>query len=351
MQLKERFQPKEWKVLTAEPQVNGARFSPCGQYLIAGGLDARIRRWNVATPEAAELPPLEGHHGWVHPLAFDTQRNWLFSGDSWGQLRAWPYAEDRPNTTWSVEQAHHGWLRDLDISPDGQSLASCGSDKRVRIWRTEDGTPVTELAGHDQDVFRVRFHPDGKHLLSGDDRGIVKVWDWAAGTVVRELDARILYTLNRLQDVGGVRALAVSRDGKLVACGGTVPKNGGTVQGAPTILLFDFQTGELKQTLKLGGENDCYVHEIILHEAGFVMAVTSGTPGQGKLIFQQPEDAEPFYTSTSLSNCHDLCLDREGRRLAVVATNRNSNGNGRQLDKNGKYPDNSSPIHLFEFPS
>jgi hypothetical protein len=37
-----------------------------------------------------------------------------------------------------------------------------------------------------------------------------------------------------------------------------------------------------------------------------------------------------------------------GQLLAVTATNRGSNGNGRRLNKDGEYAGNTSPVHLFE---
>ncbi len=113
--------------------------------------------------------------------------------------------------------------------------------------------------------------------------------------------------------------------------------------------MFDFANGGLTHTLKFGDENHCFVHDVILHDAGFVMAVTSGTPGQGQVLFQRPGDEKPFFTTTKLSNCHSIHLHEPTGRLAVVATNRGSNGNGRQLGKDGEYQGNNSPIHLFQF--
>ena len=37
--------------------------------------------------------------------------------------------------------------------------------------------------------------------------------------------------------------------------------------------------------------------------------------------------------------------------LAIVATNKGSNGNGRRLDENGQYIGNHSPIHILQMPS
>ncbi|HUG71097.1 MAG TPA: hypothetical protein VMM76_25330 [Pirellulaceae bacterium] len=348
-QLLTRFEPKEYAVLTADPQVLAARFAPSGKWLAAGGFDGRVRLWDISLEKPLESPALTAHNGWVQAIAFSGDGQRLYSADSWGKLCAWDFNKGEPQLAWSVDQAHEGWLRDLDVNADGSRLVSCGRDRVVRIWSAVDGARLLELSGHDTDVYSARFHPQQPLIVSGDDRGLVKLWDATEGRLLREFDARVLYLEHRLQDVGGVRTLAFDRAGDKLAAGGTIPKNGGTVQGVPSILLFNFETGELTHTLNLGDPNHCFVHEIILHDAGFVMAVTSGTPGQGQVIFQRPDDEKPFFTSTKLSNCHSLHMHEATGRLAIVATNRGSNGNGRRLGKDGEYEGNNSPIHLFRF--
>ena len=298
--------------------------------------------------KAVELTALDGHQGWVQSVDFNPGGTRLFTGDSWGQLRVWAFDQLNPMPMWIQETAHAGWLRNLHVSPDGRSVVTCGRDQSVRIWSAEDGSLQRELNGHGQDVYCVRFHPDGQTLVSGDDRGVVKHWDLATGKCLGQFDASVLYLLHRLQDVGGVRVLTFDTSGKTLACGGTTPKNGGTVQGAPTVLLFDVESRELKHTLTMGAPTHALVHDIHLHDEGFVMAVTSGTPGQGQLVLQRPGDETPFYLNTKMPNCHSLSVHPDGSQLAVVATNRGSNGNGRRLDKEGRYAGNSSPIHLMQ---
>lgn len=344
-----RFEPQEYAVLTADPQVLAARFHPSGKLLAAGGFDGRVRWWDLASEKPQELPALTGHNGWVQAIAFSPDGQRLYTADSWGKLCAWDVNDGESRLAWCVDDAHDGWLRDLDVNTDGSRLVTCGRDSVVRMWSAVDGKPLVEFRGHDTDVYSVRFHPQQPFVVSGDDRGIVKVWGATDGVFTREFDAKVLYLEHRLQDVGGVRTFAFDRDGNTLAVGGTIPKNGGTVQGTPSILLFNFENGELTHTLKLGDPNHCFVHEIILHDAGFVMAVTSGTPGQGQVVFQRPDDEKPFFTTSKLSNCHSVDLHQPSGRLAVVATNRGSNGNGRRLGKDGEYEGNNSPIHLFKF--
>jgi hypothetical protein len=155
--------------------------------------------------------------------------------------------------------------------------------------------------------------------------------------------------LSRLQDVGGVHALAVDREGKLLAAAGTTPSGGGTVQGIPTILIFDLASGKELHKLSLGAANDCYIHEVVFHSEGFLSAVTSGTPGAGQFLYVVPEEKTPFFNK-KLPNCLGLTWHPDGKRVAVLTTSPGSNGNGRPLDKDGNYKTNKSPIQIFTVP-
>ena len=354
------YEAKELKVVTADPQLTQARFSVCGRMLLGASYDGRVRRWDASGADLPESAAIEGHGGWVTAIATTTHGELLFSGDSWGQLRCTPYIGEKPASKWSVAQAHDGWLRDVAVSPDGTRIATSGMDKRVRVWSAADGSKQADFAigerpafaprngCNDGDVSRVQFTPDGNHLLLADLKGGVHLWDLAAGKSVRKFDAGSLFKLDRLQDVGGVRCLAVDKEQKLLAVGGTTPKNGGTVVGPPTLLVFDYASGELKYTLQYGDTNDCWVSDVAFHADGFVMVVCCGTPGSGKLAFQRLDEKEPMFTSKKMINCQSLAAHPDGKRLAVVATNAGSNGNGRPLNKMGEYEGNKSPIFVME---
>ena len=173
-------------------------------------------------------------------------------------------------------------------------MATCGRDRMVRLWSAADGAKGPQFDGHGQDVFSVAFHPDGRSLVSGDFFGGVRHWDLETGECIREFDASVLHAMHRLQDVGGVRSMAFDSAGTKFACAGTEPSNGGNVQGKPTILVFDWITGALKHTLQYGAQGDGYIFDMHFHPDGFLMAVSSGNPGTGKLIYFRPGDKEPF---------------------------------------------------------
>lgn len=341
-------QPREIKTLKAEQQVCSARFTPCGKFLVAGCFDGLIRRWDAATDDFAELEPVAGHGGWVQAIVFRAEGELLYSVDSWGLLCCWNYGAAKPQATWKVAAAHDGWIRSVAVSPDGKLVATGGADRKLRLWGADDGKKVKEIdAG--ADLFCVLFHPDGKSVVTGDFKGFVTQWDVETGDRVRQFDATVLNKLNRLQDIGGVRCLTFDTAGTTLFCGGTKPENGGNVQGVPTLLAFDWSTGNATKTLALGNNGDVYACDAVFHPQGYLLIVTSGNPGTGKLLFQRIAEDAPFI-DIKKPNCHSIALHPAGQRIAVVTTNANSNGNGRRIGKADEYPGNFSPIFVFDLP-
>ncbi len=342
------IEPRELRVIETDRQVCIARFSPCGKLLLTGGYDAEIRRWDFSAEVPQQISPITGHRGWVQTFAFHPDGKTLISTDSWGQLCARPYADETPAPRWVQEQAHDGWIRSLAVSQDGALIATGGRDHMVRIWSAGDGKLLHELSGHEYDVYSVAIHPDGKSAVSGDLMGNLKHWDLTTGKQAREVCLEMMHFYERIQDVTGLRILQFRDNGETLLCAGSDPTKAGRAFGIPTIRLLDWKTLKPTKEIHLGPEKDGYVFDLHWHQDGYFMMVTSGPPGAGRFILLKPDEEKPFFDCTKLYNTHSLAPHPDGRRVVVIATNRQSQGNGAVLDKEGKYLGNSSPLHEFE---
>jgi WD40 repeat protein len=292
----------------------GCRFDPSAKYVFAGAQDNAVVRWELSNSKKADL---KGHKSWVRALAFAAKEKLLFSGDWAGRLIAWPFDDATPQPKWNVA-AHKGWLRALAVSPDGQTLASCGNDHLVKLWSISDGKLLTTLKSHEWHVYNVGFHPSGKWLVSADLHGIVKVWDLAKESVARELDAKILYKYDQGfgADIGGIRSMAFNADGSLLACAGiTNVSNAFAGIGNPLVVLFDFESGKQKQLLKPKAAFNGTMWGVACHPKGFILGVAGGNGGQ--LYAWKPTDAAAYYVLALPNNARDLDLASDGRRLAV----------------------------------
>jgi hypothetical protein len=107
-------------------------------------------------------------------------------------LRAWdarhtPEAEEvirravEVNRELETFQSHAGSVFGVSFSPDGGTLASCGDDGMVRLWRVSDGEIVREWDTGQVKVSTVEFSPDGVVLATSGSDGTVRLWDAESG--------------------------------------------------------------------------------------------------------------------------------------------------------------------------
>ncbi len=339
------FGPKHIRIVVAGCQLMTVRNGPCGRLLVGGGCDGKVHIWDLAAEGTPELSPLSGHDGWVQALAFHRDGDRLFTADSWGRICCWTYPPPS-QLLWEVRTAHDGWVRELAISPDGSTLASCGADRCVRLWKADDGR-LQHALPHAHDVYCVAFHPSGKDLVSGDLNGVVRHWELAARRQVRELDARRLYIYDRIQDVGGIRRLAFHPSGSPVACSGSLPKGGALIMGTPAVLTFNWPDGRLLNTRLIGSDTDGFVEDLAWVADGILAGVISGHPGNGRLFLLRPGEDAPFFTA-ALANGRSLGADPGGTRMVAAATQAVSPAIATGTKNKTDYPDNASVLHIWE---
>lgn len=341
-------EPAEKRMIEVDRQIAGVRFTPCGRFLLAGGYDGTVRRWDVSGEEPSELKPVKGHHGWVQLVEASSDQKTAFSADSWGRLQAWSYAEEDPQPIWHVDEAHNGWIKALAVSSDQSFVVTGGRDGAVKAWSTTDGSLIREFTGHSQELHAAAIHPDSKSIVTADLLGKVKHWQLDSEMPVREFVIESMHMYDRIQDVPGIRVLRFDDSGDQLFVAGSEPTNTGRMIGIPAIRQVDWNSLETNKTWHLGTTPTGYVFDFARHSSGMLVIVTSGTPGNGQFLLLNPEDEEPFFTYTKISNCHGISLHPNEKTVAISGSNRNSQGNGAVRDKEGNYVGNWSPIHLFD---
>lgn len=339
---------KAWvsQTLKHERQLLCARVSPCGTFVVAGGADAKVLRWNL---ESGEKTSLEGHTGWVSAVRFSPDGKRFFSVDLHGVLNAWTPTGAAP--LWTVRETHGPeWVRGLAVSPDGKLLATGGYDRSVRLWSAETGKLVREIPARGGYVLSVAFHPNGLDLAGGDHLGTIRHWSLETGKLVREIDAKLLHTRKEdfLADVGGVRSIAFDAKGETLACSGVAGAKSNTFcPGEPTVLLYDWFTGRRTAHLKTPAEKvDGFANEVRFLPDGTVAAVGEGFTS-GAVWFWKGTGPEPFHVVPSQA-IYSLDLHPDGRRLLVAAFEaRGKGGNGRPANSREEYVGNVGQVRVY----
>ena len=292
------FNPQQVRQLQSVEMGRGllaCRFDPTGKYIVASGMNVQVSQLEVNFTTPATPLHVEGHKSWVAALAFTPDGTRLCSADYTGLVHCWafPFPDATLQPAWS-QPAHRGWVRAMAISPDGKLLATCGNDIAVRLWSVSDGAAVAELKGHDCDVYSVAFHPAGRHLVSGDLKGIVKQWDLSDHKCVRDLDAKQMFVQQDNIRLGGVRGMQFNATGSILACTGMSGFGSiGDGIGSATVLLFDWEQGRLTHTLLPTESTRSFANGAAFFPDDVLMAATGGLD-RGFLLFWKPGPANPL---------------------------------------------------------
>jgi WD40 repeat protein len=324
----------------------GCRFDPSGRFLFVTAQDNSIQRYDLATGRKTALL---GHSSWSRGLGFvgkatqvlslgqgafghlagglagsvsasRTEPCVLISGDYKGELRWWDATAETPTPTRTLI-AHDGWVRAVAMSPDSTTIASCGNDRLVKLWSSVDGKAIRAFEGHGSHVYNVAFHPDGKRLVSADLKGTLKEWDVATGKPLREFDGKLYhkYDPTFAADIGGVRGMSFSADGKTLATTGiTNVSNAFAGVGNPQVVLFDMADGK-PRPLKLKDAFQGTGWGVGLLPSGYVVA--AGGAGQGRIWFWKPDDVTSVHMVNVPTNARDLAVHPDGTAFAIAGAN------------------------------
>jgi WD40 repeat protein len=275
--------------------VPSVAYSPDGSWLVSGNYgDDRLRVWDAATarvrreirgpagifrfltvsPDGSRVaatgfdPQNKVYHLRVCVVASGEQ---LFSAEGgalayspdgrWLAVRA---ADDKTVLLLDARThepaarfcGHEKGIMSATFSPDGRRLATCSSDRTVRLWQMDGISPVPSgtsdppsvesralagtydacqvLRGHSGEVFTASFHPDGTRLATaGRDRAIW-LWDLTRGDDVARLQGHTSF----------VWSLAFSPDGKTLVSG----------SGDSTVRLWDTEPLRVRHQARGGAE-------------------------------------------------------------------------------------------------
>jgi WD40 repeat protein len=94
-----------------------------------------------------------------------------------------PTIQEWDSLTW--QQVGHPWeghtsdINAIAIHPAGTLVASVSDDKHVRLWRFSDQYTIV-IFQHSSLLHCVTFSVDGRHILSGGNKGISE-WEVPKG--------------------------------------------------------------------------------------------------------------------------------------------------------------------------
>jgi WD40 repeat protein len=151
-------------------RVNSLAFDPAGDFLVSGGHDRSVQRWDLRAKVRVEQRKAGSI---VQCVCFSRSGRQLAVAGT-GQLELWD------SETLTSLHSLHGHAREVfgaAFAPDGKRLFSGGRDGELRVWDVESGALVGQFGGHADYIWSVSVHPDGRRVATGSGDFTVRQWE------------------------------------------------------------------------------------------------------------------------------------------------------------------------------
>lgn len=110
---------------------------------------------------------------------------------------------------------NHSSVNAVAFAPNGLLMATCGSDRTVKLWRVADGALTQNIISFNHVYTSVAFSRDSRFVIVGTTDGFLRLF--------RSTDGLPLLAIAKEETRSGLTSLAVAPDGQRFVFGRPAP--------------------------------------------------------------------------------------------------------------------------------
>lgn len=163
-------------------RIDGVAFSPTGELVASAAWDGALRLWKVNGPKAP-IATLRAGRDHLSSVAFSPDGRRVAVGSWSGSVWIW---DVRTHHLVATLPGRH-LILDIGFSRDGRFLVTANDDGVARVFATENGRPVAELASGSDSLEAAAFSPVRWSVAVAGDHGEAAMLDCAECRSLQDL--------------------------------------------------------------------------------------------------------------------------------------------------------------------
>ncbi len=160
-------------------EIRGLSFSPDGKRIASAGRGKSVRIWDVLTGKL--ISKFYAHQDDIFRVNFHPDGKRLLTGSKDGSVKLWDSDRGLELLTLNPKNVGNnspdkeaGAIQDTSFSSDGNLIVTA-KNTTIAIWDLQ-GNLLASAIAHAQELYSVKFHPDGQQLLTSGRDETVKLW-------------------------------------------------------------------------------------------------------------------------------------------------------------------------------
>ncbi|KAF9221844.1 WD40 repeat-like protein [Gyrodon lividus] len=160
--------------------LEGLAVTKDGKRILSGGLDKKLRIWDVETHQLVE--DWDGHGTFIRSISMSPDGELVASGHGDGGV---VIREMDGGTVKHSLKSGSGDVNSVCFSPNGKKLAASGGDQAIRVFNVETGDLILEpIERHTDHVYSVVWSLDGSRLFTASRDRTIRCWDSETGEAI-----------------------------------------------------------------------------------------------------------------------------------------------------------------------
>ncbi|XP_068136797.1 autophagy-related protein 16-1 isoform X2 [Hyperolius riggenbachi] len=163
-------------------EVNAVRFSPGSRLLATGGMDRRVKLWEIIADKCEAKGALTGSNAGITSIEFDSAGTYLLAASNDFASRIWTVDDYRLRHTLT---GHSGKVLSAKFLLDNARIVSGSHDRTLKLWDLRNKVCIkTVFAGSScNDIVCTE-----QCVMSGHFDKKIRFWDIRTECIVRELE-------------------------------------------------------------------------------------------------------------------------------------------------------------------